>query len=1677
MSLPKESMTGAWKDAPPVVPIKDKAAYEKWTTGFTAWVEASGAASTILATYNLSDKELGTIFVSRFKNQSSDYIMTIPISGYVVGEEGHDVAGLAQREQSLSIAIQEAAIKAGVEEKFDNLLLTSKITQKKTSTKSEPSDPSDSLTDEQKASIQEQLLKAGTPLRDKGASSSSSTTSTTLPQGQSGSSKTSRASSGATKAASPKPTSQIQEMSKEFLDILGLTTLDKRLLSTKAPLWIDVATWTREKSTFMHARIAIWNYMNRCLTGTPYAHALNTVEVYDVRGLYSKMKGLLNKCTLMTLSVTTISLFKLMSECSATKDPAVYYSELTEKATLVEEMARQVDKDSGTNATGGFIIPKFLITVSLIHALNARKDMQGLVQDLLRKGDLGNITITPEEMIKQAQQYQANVRAINPKMGATGQHTDSFETMSAEDAKSTPKDACHRNYNGRWCDESRCRFKHYKPSAEKPEPSDQGSVDFDRCSGCGKDKHLCPSRDTCSAKDILCGHCQIKGHHQSNCKKKAAGKPAVPPQHAQTKPPNTPSVRGKNTKGRGRGGKSRGRANVTFQDHNSDHPPDFDLDDEGEDIETAFHSSHAQSMYGSSTSSIVSRPKSAANGIRIGEASHPGPPTNTNENKREGERNQSPPSLPSSAQTLSTNDSEGSDSNSSKSSTSATTKSPPPFPAQSLNLSDVAQALRNSSSRGQDATEVHAVPEETMQRLEQQVEAQNRLKRLQRSILEQHRDEVGPALDLEDQSRLQRIRHEQGKPCSNGTCARYGNYQCGNCSSRYCSKSCQLKDARKHQSSCFKVAKLIPVTPDEQEAEGRGDTLGLETPRLLLVPVPDQRHPQDVIGIPYLEIYSFSDTHKTIAEVMSLLAPTADPSLIHQQRMHLLGRFISTNNPFTVEEAHRYDFMRDSTQMEEVRLYFRILSESNLFHLSEIYSPWGRKVFDTFASIFELYSESDKWQRHAAMYEHLTSQFMLEAVSSPSVRAPLNARIITDARNNCTWPYLKSVSIHSVIRFHADHINRIARQEIVNSSSVHPGTFFLHFLFRDFPIISGCLQKIKIDEIKSNNMECHLVLLDKLADYSQENKVNLLCLAYPEELFRDVHLKLEVWGNCDLNILNNIFARYDSFVSATAMFDKVAELLYSGVRNPREDPDSDATEQRPIRESRHWERQILDPNQKEGNAVTEAKNSLLRISDYALAMVGDPDFSAAVVGQFSRCPNRGRTTGNRPQNQDDLKADIEQVVYALSEVQKTLFGFDQLTAYNFDNEGSTSLDLGETGEPDLSIRFERSTLRAKLLKEKETGETFNRAINYGVTIDRRFECFRLEDEVDFKKPSGAWVRGTIDAISRDQVMVLHLKNDDPTKWPHHSDSNCEYTWTPMDSENIAPSGTRCPIKGYSREFARKDAPQPVLPKLPKHYVNPYVSGSLAPQYSPGTYTSGALSPQYSPGPRYVESEIALEFILSSEPPRFEQTHTVDEENKNQEKDFSIERSQVPLGQFLRHHEASEIKVGDLQNFLTEVKDGLLDHPTPEMARVYSGKLRRAHAWSLSFRATMTQWEIEPGELPKLASPSAAYDTFAFYLPAGAQNWVTKGSYSCDTCYMHDQPTPVSYAQHVSGEPHVTRLERFIAYLEAPASNALTLCKICLKIIDPNFTVKDHDNSKKHKRAMARTLAAKSNTLN
>ena len=1488
MSLPKESITGAWKDAPPIIPIKDKATYEKWAVSFIAWVEAFGAASTILATYNLADKQLGKIFVSRFKDQSPDYIMTVPITGYLVGEENHDVAGLAQREQTLSSLIQEAAIRAGVEAKFENLLLSSSTTKKKKATLPD---------NEQKAKTQiqeqfEKLKKEGSPAKEASTTTTTTTTTTGTSSAFSTPSQRPKLSGADTKSALPTPpvratsmaqtttTAAVQEMSKEFLDILGLTSLDKKVLSTKAPLWLDVATWTREKSSSMSARIAIWNYMIKSLLGTPYAHILNSVEVYDVRGLYSKMKGLLNQCTLMTLSMTVISLFKLMGECPVTKDPAVYYGELMEKSTLVEEMARQVDMNPATsNATNGFKVPPFLLTVAVINALSTRKDMQGLVQDLLRRGDLGNTIITPEEIIKQAQQYQANVRAINPKMGALSQFHESFESMSAEDPK---PDRCHRNYNGVWCDEARCRFKHYKPNVEKPNPERGSAPNQSSCSGCGKDKQNCPSRNTCAAKDNVCGHCQIKGHFKANCKKQADGVPATPPSHKEAA--TTSSGRGKSTRGRGRGGKSRGGAHVTFHDSSSEPPPDFNTYDEGEDVDSAFHSLHAQSMYGTSPSSIASRPKSAANGVRFGEAKNPGPPKKSKGSRAKRKKSASPPLTGTGFQATSTNDSNISDS--ATSSTSTTFPTPvDPITADPNNPLFVAQALRDSRTN----------LEKTMQEMKQGVGEQYRELYLQREALDainRRNNAVAPRVREEDMTRLQRVRIAQGQPCSNPTCARYGNYQCGNCASRYCSKSCQIKEAKNHRSVCFTVPDLTPVIPDQEEAEGRGDTLGLETPRLFMVPPPDQRHPQDVIALPYLEMYSGNQVHQNMTKIMNLLSPTADPSMIHVQRMHFAGLFLCPLEPVEVKYGQAPKIFLDSTHLDETRAYFSLLSKSRLFELAEIYGPWGKSIFDQLHTIFEIYSESDHWQLEKALFTYLTSMEMYEKVSMPAVRAPLNSRIIDNTRDLCTWPYLKSVSIHALIRYHAKDINHIAGQEIANSGSVHPGTFFLCFIFRDFPIIHKCLQKISRDEMKDNNFECHKVLLDKLADYSRDKSVNLLCLSYPEELYRDIHLKLEVWGNCEVKDLNKIFDEHDSYVSATLDFEKIARSLYYGRNKLRADPDIIARPAAVVYPRPSEFRSTAQAKRVIPKVVRDTQNSLVKISEYTLAISGDPDLVPAIVGQFYR--DRGSLYKPGP---DLLNESVEGVLSALGALQKTLFGFDQLTAYNFDPEGSTPLDQGDEVEPDTWIRYGRNTLRINLLKEKETGETFNRAINGGVVIDRRFQSFRIGDELDVRPLSahGKWVQGVVDAVAKDEIMVLHKKKDNQSM-PYWRDPESQFSWFSMTSENIAPLGTRTPyysgmidprnaqIAGtritsdaeMARQVARKDAPQPVLPRLPRHIFSPYTE---------------SFSPTHSPTPRHLEADIADDFSLESMPEEFRQNCWIPEEKKTTH-DVSVQTANV-----------------------------------------------------------------------------------------------------------------------------------------------------------------------------------------
>ena len=211
-------------------------------------------------------------------------------------------------------------------------------------------------------------------------------------------------------------------------------------------------------------------------------------------------------------------------------------------------------------------------------------------------------------------------------------------------------------------------------------------------------------------------------------------------------------------------------------------------------------------------------------------------------------------------------------------------------------------------------------------------------------------------------------------------------------------------------------------------------------------------------------------------------------------------------------------------------------------------------------------------------------------------------------------------------------------------------------------------------------------------------------------------------------------------------------------------------------------------------------------------------------------------------------------------------------------------------------------------------------------------------------------------------------------------------------------------------------------------------------------------------------------LLVSRQWRQDEKEVAQRDSEKEEYGVYCDDAPIRLSQLLRLYDAAEIEA-HLANFLSEVRNGKLDSPTALEAQAYAYELRKSCAWALSFKETLRQWGIQAEELPMLLEGSAAERTFAFYLPKGALSWSTLGAYPCETCYMPLQRKPVAYAQHMIGEPHLTRLQRFVGYLETTGPSEFLLCKICLKVIDPGFSVEEHNDSKKHKRAQETWLNA------
>ena len=146
---------------PAIITIKDKKTFEKWLQAFQPWIETGGATDVALATYNLTNKDLGRLFVLRFCKHSAEFIMTIPILGYG-SEDQQDTTGMHAAEQTLAKQIQTAAKELGHEEKFENLLLSS--TNSKKGALSQPAPPAsvkkEQTEEEKQVVISQQLREA-----------------------------------------------------------------------------------------------------------------------------------------------------------------------------------------------------------------------------------------------------------------------------------------------------------------------------------------------------------------------------------------------------------------------------------------------------------------------------------------------------------------------------------------------------------------------------------------------------------------------------------------------------------------------------------------------------------------------------------------------------------------------------------------------------------------------------------------------------------------------------------------------------------------------------------------------------------------------------------------------------------------------------------------------------------------------------------------------------------------------------------------------------------------------------------------------------------------------------------------------------------------------------------------------------------------------------------------------------------------------------------------------------------------------------------------------------------------------------------------------------------------------------------------------------------------------------
>ena len=464
-------------------------------------------------------------------------------------------------------------------------------------------------------------------------------------------------------------------ISEELADMLGLSIKETKEAFILEGRFIDVSSWKQETENVRPDRVKAWLYLRSCLMlpsdeklRGPFSYLIDSVALYDVAALYKAMKTTFSKVSYMSATHDMMDFYLTCTKMINEKvSVSLAHEQLTRKLEEFNESVRLLDTAHG-GIFEGLQIPKGIISVVIIEIAHKQPAFNRMITEYLLNKDLNKMDLQPAALVQHMAEWSQNQSALDsrqsyqiPGSGGKASRARGEDTESKEkDSGKMKKGACKFNWNGETCKHQPCAYKHFKPEPETGSDS-QGAASSTStgkkkgkskdkakgeskdasshtCNRCGNPK--CEKGDSCRALEASCGWCRKKGHFQNVCLGKKRGDPQVPKAEraaaAQDGPPGgAPAI--------SQQAQVQIDPNNTPQDNaprRKGHQAVFISKGLPENVLRERKASRA--IFIAPNPATEHRPKSAMNGVRVGEASHPGPSTPPNNSNSSSSPNNFP---------------------------------------------------------------------------------------------------------------------------------------------------------------------------------------------------------------------------------------------------------------------------------------------------------------------------------------------------------------------------------------------------------------------------------------------------------------------------------------------------------------------------------------------------------------------------------------------------------------------------------------------------------------------------------------------------------------------------------------------------------------------------------------------------------------------------------------------------------------------------------------------------------------------------------------------------------------------------------------------------------------------------------------------------------------------------